>query len=64
MDRYDLKVRRKIRKPRTTDSRHGLPTYPNIIKDLIPTRPNQLWVSDITYLTMWKSAYYYKFCYL
>ena len=64
MDRYNLKVRRKIRKPRTTDSRHGLPTYPNIIKDLIPTRPNQLWVSDITYITMWKSAYYYKFCYL
>ena len=64
MERCNLRVRRKIRKPRTTDSRHGLPTYPNIIKDLIPTRPNQLWVSDITYITMWKSAYYYKFCYL
>ena len=64
IDRYNLKVRHKIRRPRTTDSRHGLPTYPNIIKDLIPTRPNQLWVSDITYITMWKSADHYKFCYL
>lgn len=25
--------------------------YPNLIKNLVPTRPNELWVSDITY---WK----------
>ncbi len=34
---------------RTTDSRHGLPTYPNKIKELIPSSPNEVWVSDITY---------------
>lgn len=45
-----MKVRLKMRKPRTTDSTHGLPTFPNIIKDIIPTGPNQLWVSDITYI--------------
>ena len=32
LDKYNLKVRKKKRKPRTTDSRHGLPTYPNQAK--------------------------------
>ena len=64
IDRYHLKVRQKTRKPRTTDSRHGLPTYPNLIKDLIPTRCNQIWVSDITYITIWEDAYHTSFCYL
>ena len=64
INRHNLKVRLKVRKPRTTDSTHGLPTYPNLVKDLIPTRPNQLWVSDITYITIWIDAYHYAFCYL
>ena len=59
-----LKVRLKVRKPKTTDSTHGLPTYPNIVKDFIPTGPNQLWVSDITYIAIWVDAYHYVFCYL
>ena len=57
-------VRLKVRKPRTTDSTHGLPTFPNIVKDFIPTAPNQLWVSDITYITIWLDEYTYIFCYL
>ena len=61
---YGLKVRLKVRKPRTTDSTHGLPTFPNIIKDFIPTAPNQLWVSDITYITILLDEYTYIFCYL
>lgn len=66
VDRYGLKVRNKVRKPRTTDSSHGLPIYPNLIKDLIPTRPNQLWVSDITYIPIWdgKSDFGHSFWYL
>ena len=35
-----------------------------MIKDLIPSRPNQLWVSDITYITIWVDEYHYVFCYL
>lgn len=31
---------------------------------LIPSRPNQLWVSDITYITIWVDEYHYVFCYL
>lgn len=34
----------------TTFSRHRFKKYPNIIRDFIPTAPNQLWVSDITYI--------------
>ncbi len=64
IDRYNLKVRLKVRKPRTTDSTHGLPTFPNIVKDFIPTGPNQLWASDITYITIWVDDYHYIFCYL
>ena len=35
---------------RTTDSRHNLPLFENLIKRLEPTGPNQVWVSDITYI--------------
>ncbi len=34
----------------TTFSKHRFKKYPNIIRDFIPTGPNQLWVSDITYI--------------
>ena len=64
VDKYGLKVRAKLRKPKTTDSTHGLPVYPNLIRDLIPTRPNQLWVSDITYIPIWVNETEYVFCYL
>lgn len=59
-----LRVRKRIRKPRTTDSTHGLPTYPNLIKDFIPVAPNQLWVSDITYIMIINGNRSYHFCYL
>ena len=62
--RNNLKIRNTVRKPRTTDSTHGLPTYPNLIKSFIPTAPNQLWVSDITYITIWENEVNYRFCYL
>lgn len=39
------------RNPRTTNSRHSLPVYPNRVKDLELTAPNQAWVSDITYIS-------------
>ena len=64
IDEHGLKVRLRIRKPRTTDSTHGLPTYPNLVKDFIPTAPNQLWVSDITYIVIMDDESHYHFCYL
>ena len=64
IDKYGLKLKQRIRKPRTTDSTHGLTVYPNLVKDFIPTAPNQLWVSDITYIPIWLDDTRYSFCYL
>jgi putative transposase len=36
--------------PRTTHSYHCLPVFRNRIKGLVFTQPNQVWVSDLTYL--------------
>lgn len=46
-----MPVRKRKRKIQTTNSYHWLRKYPNVIKDLVPSRPNELRVSDITY---WK----------
>ena len=66
IEKYNLKVRKKKRRVKTTDSGHGLPTYPNLVKEFIPLRPNQLWVSDITYMVIYLNAQTgeYDFCYL
>lgn len=36
----------------TTDSRHHLPIYPNLARQIVPTAINQLWVADITYIRL------------
>jgi putative transposase len=35
---------------KTTWSKHWLRKYPNLYKDIRPTRTEQVWVSDITYI--------------
>jgi transposase InsO family protein len=47
---HDLLVIPKPRVPRTTYSRHSLPVFRNLLKDREPTGPNQVWVSDLTYI--------------
>jgi len=36
----------------TTDSQHPHPTYPNLLKKTILTRPDQAWQADITYIRL------------
>lgn len=50
LSKYGLKLRRKQRTTRTTNSQHGYRLYPNLVRDFIPTAANQLWVSDISYI--------------
>ena len=50
---------RKRKRINTTDSNHPFRKYPNLIRDLQVMRPNHLWVSDITYISLAN-----KFCYL
>lgn len=45
-----LVTKRKRKGCITTLSKHRFKKYPNIIRDFIPIAPNQLWVSDITYI--------------
>jgi len=45
-----LLCKRKRSYKRTTNSKHPYPRYPNLIKEIVPTAPNQIWVADITYI--------------
>jgi putative transposase len=44
-------VEKKKKKPRTTNSRHCLPVFHNLIQDMKITAPNQVWCSDLTYIS-------------
>lgn len=53
------KMKTKFRPPQTTDSKHGQPVFPNVLPEIDISRPNQVWVSDITYLRVGS-----EWCYL
>lgn len=36
----------------TTDSAHDEPVFPNLLRDVQPDGPNQVWVADLTYLRL------------
>jgi len=40
------------RTTRTTNSNHSFPRYPNLVETLEITRPDQVWVADITYIRL------------
>jgi len=42
----------KRRKTRTTNSQHDFPRYPNLVADLKPSCPDEVWVADITYVRL------------
>ena len=52
MRQDNLLCLKKKFKPVTTDSSHGLPVYPNLLKNTKITGLNQVWASDITYVQL------------
>ena len=50
MRSYDLLIKPGRRYVTTTDSKHWMKKYPNLIKNMQITGPEQVWVSDITYV--------------
>ena len=49
---YGLMVPGRRYRVRTTDSRHGLPVYSDLVSDLLVTHPCRVWVADITYIEL------------
>jgi transposase InsO family protein len=53
-----LLIIKKKKYTKTTDSKHWMRKYPNRVKELELKRPEQLWVADITYVSV-KDRFYY-----
>jgi transposase InsO family protein len=56
---HEMLVKRKKASCKTTDSYHRFHKYENLVKNMDVTAPNQVWVSDITYIRTING-----FCYL
>ncbi|MGV1913451.1 IS3 family transposase [Agrobacterium vitis] len=54
-----LGIKPRKRYVRTTDSNHDSPVYPNLYRNVIPARPDMVWVADFTYIRIAVG-----FCYL
>jgi transposase InsO family protein len=42
----------------TTNSKHAFPRYPNLVENLEISRPDQVWVADITYIRLRREFIY------
>lgn len=54
----NLFVPKRKKYHKTTNSKHWMRKYPNLIKEVEIHRPEQVWVADITYLQMQNKHYY------
>ncbi len=52
MREHGLQPRVRRRFVATTDSNHDGLIFPDLARDVVPAGPNQLWVSDITYVAL------------
>lgn len=46
------------RTTRTTNSKHDFPRFPNLVKDMEISMPDQVWVADITYIRLHREFVY------
>jgi putative transposase len=58
MDELALHGAPPTRRRRTTNSNHPFPRYPNLVQSLEITRPDQVWVADITYIRLRREFVY------
>ncbi len=52
LSEHKLLIRQRKRKVATTNSNHWMRKYGNLVGNLVISRPEQVWVSDITYVRM------------
>ena len=52
MREHGLQPKRRRRYVTTTNSNHAGPIFPDLAKDIVPERSNQLWVADLTYVAI------------
>lgn len=58
---HNLLIKQRKRYHITTNSKHWMKKYPNLIKGVEPLGPNHIWVSDITYWKTKAGNYYISF---
>lgn len=58
MAEMGLQAKLKPKKRRTTHSDHDLPRYPNLVQDILITRPDQVWVADLTWIHLRREDVY------
>lgn len=56
---HDLLIKRRRKYAITTNTKHTLPVYENLLPQTVVDAPNRVWVSDITYIRLRQG-----FCYL
>jgi len=52
MREHGLQPKRRRRYVVTTDSNHAGPIFRDLAKDVVADRPDQLWVADLTYVSI------------
>lgn len=57
----NLLIKQRKRYHITTNSKHWMKKYPNLIKEIEPLGPNHIWVSDITYWKIKGKHFYISF---
>jgi putative transposase len=53
-----LQARTNRKRKKTTDSRHDGPRFPNLVSNRLVERPDEVWVSDITYVVLGRGFVY------
>ena len=58
MRELEISGKIKHKKRKTTQSRHEFPRYPNLVTNMVVEHPDQVWVSDITYIHLARGDVY------